>query len=171
LRLRLRSVVLRKRLDDELDVELAFHLEQQIRENLAAGMSPEEARFAARRAIGGIAQIKDQCRETRRVRWITDFMSDMRYVGRSFARTPALAMTIILTLALGIGANTAVFSVVHAVLLQHPPYPNGDRLTELWEATSGQRIPVSWINFQHWRHENHTFEEVAGFETADLTLT
>ena len=169
--LRFRSVVLRKRLDDELDVELAFHLDQQIQENLAAGMSLEKARFAARRAIGGIAQIKDQCRETRRVGWITDFMSDMRYAGRTFARTPAFATTIILTLALGIGANTAVFSVVHAVLLQPPPYPNGERLTEIWEATSGQRIPVSWINFQHWRRENHTFEEMAGFETADLTFT
>ncbi|HXJ41084.1 MAG TPA: ABC transporter permease, partial [Bryobacteraceae bacterium] len=76
-----------------------------------------------------------------------------------------------LTAALGVGANTAVFSVVHAVLLSPPPYPHGERLTEIWEATSGQRIPVSWINFQHWRNENHTFDEMAGFETADLTLT
>jgi predicted permease len=171
LRLRLRSVVFRKRLDDELDIELAFHLEQQIQENLAAGMGLEEARFAARRAMGGVAQIKEKCRETRGVGWIADFMSDIRYARRTVARAPVFATTIILTLALGIGANTAVFSVVRAVLLRPPSYPNGERLTEIWEATSGQRIPVSWNNFQHWRRENHTFEEMAGIETADLTLT
>src|SRR5713226_5563272 len=80
-------------------------------------------------------------------------------------------MAIILTAALGIGVNIAVFSVVDAVLLQPPPYPHGERLTEIWEATSGQRIPVSWTTLQHWRGQSHAFEEMAGFETAELTLT
>jgi putative ABC transport system permease protein len=96
-----------------------------------------------------------------------DVFSGIRIIRQS----PFFSLLIILTAALGIGANTAVFSVVNAVLLQPPPYPHGERLAEVWEATSGQRMPVSWINFQHWRHESHAFEEMAGFETADLTLT
>ncbi len=129
--LRLRSVVLRKRVDDELDIELAFHLEQQIKEYLAAGMSLEEARFAARRAIGGIAQIKDQCRDTRRAGWVTDLVSDMRYAGRTFARARGFAITIILTLALGIGANTAVFNITDALLLRSLPLPDPERLIQI----------------------------------------
>ena len=131
LRLRVRSVVLRERLDDEVDVELSFHLEQQIEENLTAGMSPEEARSAARRAIGGIAQIKDQCRDTRRVGWVTDLVGDVRYAGRTFARTPGLAITIIVILALGIGANTAVFSIIDALLLRSLPLPDPERLIQI----------------------------------------
>lgn len=98
-------------------------------------------------------------------------LHDLRAGLRGIRKSPVFSLVVILTVALGIGVNTAVFSVVHAVLLQPPPYPHGERLTEIWEATSGQRIPVSWINFQHWRHENHTFEEMAGYETADLVLT
>jgi putative ABC transport system permease protein len=99
------------------------------------------------------------------------FLNDLRAGLRSIRKSLGFSLVVILTLALGIGINTAVFSVAHAVLLQPLPYPNGERLVEIWEATSGQRIPVSWINFQRWLGENHTFEEMAGFETADLTLT
>jgi predicted permease len=98
-------------------------------------------------------------------------LHDLRAGLRGIRKSPVFSLVVILTMALGIGVNTAVFSVVHAILLQPPPYPHGERLTEIWEATSGQRIPVSWINFQHWRHENHTFEEMAGYDTANLVLT
>src|SRR5450631_2127670 len=96
---------------------------------------------------------------------------DLRFALRSIGKYPGLALVLIFTLAIGIGANTAIFSVVYAVLLKPPPYPNAQRLVGLTEETAGQTLPVSWINFQHWRRENHTFEEMAGFETADLTLT
>src|SRR5262249_32173646 len=116
IRLRFRSLAFRSKVDEQLDAELAFHLEQQIQENLAAGMDRDAAEHAARRTIGGIAQIKDQCRDTRRVGWVMDLVGDVRFGVRSFAKTPALAITIIGTLALGIGANTAVFSIADALL-------------------------------------------------------
>jgi putative ABC transport system permease protein len=96
---------------------------------------------------------------------------DLRAALRSIRCSPGLSIAIIVTAALGIGANTAVFSVVDAVLLQPPPYPHGERLTEIWEAYSGQRLPVSWTNLQQWRHEAHSFDGMAGFETAEFTLT
>ena len=98
-------------------------------------------------------------------------LHDLRASLRSVRRAPVLSMAIVLTAALGIGVNTAVFSVVDAVLLQPPPYPHGERLTQVWEATSGQRIPVSWTTFQNWRGQNHVFEEMAVFEGAEFTLT
>src|ERR1700722_12285016 len=84
---------------------------------------------------------------------------DLLYGMRGIWRSPAFTAAVVLTLALGIGANTALFSVVHAVLLNPPPYPSGGRLGQLWERTDGQDMPVSWINFQHWHTENHTFED------------
>jgi predicted permease len=128
--LRVRSVACRQRVDEQLDIELTFHLEQQIQENLAAGMSPDEAAFAARRAIGDIAQIKDRCRDTRSVGWITDLLGDIVYACRTFARAPVFAITIAGTLALGIGANTAVFSIADALLLKTLPLPEPDRLVK-----------------------------------------
>jgi len=98
-------------------------------------------------------------------------MRDLRAGFRAVRDAPGFSMVVILTLALGVGVNTAIFSVIYAVLLASPPYPAAERLVELWEKTSGQNIPVSWTNFQHWQAENHTFEDMAGFETADLTLT
>jgi putative ABC transport system permease protein len=101
---------------------------------------------------------------------IETILQDLRSGFRNVRQSPGFSLIVILTLALGIGANTAIFSVVYAVLLRPPSYPAGDRLVELTEATTGQNIPVSWINFEHWRHENHSFEDMAGFETADLTI-
>jgi len=131
LRLRFRSVARRTGVDEQLDAELAFHLDQQIVENLAAGMKAEEAGFAARRVIGGIAQIKDQCRDTRRVGWIMDAASDVRFALHTFARAPAFAATIVGTLALGIGANTAVFSIADALILRTLPLPQPARLVQV----------------------------------------
>jgi putative ABC transport system permease protein len=98
-------------------------------------------------------------------------MRDLIAGFRTLRKAPGFSMVVTLTLALGVGINAAMFSVIYAVLLAPPPYPSAERLVLLWEKTSGQSIPVSWINFQHWRAENHTFEDMAGFETADLTLT
>lgn len=128
-----------------------------MKDNTARGLPPEPARSTVR--------------EARQFPRIETIRQDLRSGLRGIRQSPGFSLVVILTLALGIGANTAIFSVVYAVLLRTPPYPAGERLVELWEATSGQNIPVSWINFQHWRHENHTFEDMAGFETADLTLT
>ncbi len=133
--LRLRSLLRRQRLDAELAAELEFHLERLTDEHLARGMAPRDARHAAMRALGGVEQIKEECRDMRRTRYWENFLQDIRYGWRSLGRNRGLATVAALTLALGIGANTAIFSVIHGVLLQPLPYPQPDRIVSPWQAT------------------------------------
>lgn len=140
LRLRWRSLVSRTRVEHELDVELRFHLDSQVEENLAAGMNPEEARYAALRSIGGLARIGEQCRDMRRVNFIADLAQDFRYAGRMLARSPGFTAIAVLSLALGIGANTSIYSFLEAVLMRSLPLHDPDSLVTLnWHTKSRVR--------------------------------
>jgi len=148
--LRLRSLFRRTQVDQELQQELRDHLEQQIKVNLARGMSSEEARYSALRALGGVTQVEEQCRDTRGVNTIENFLQDLRYGLRQLRRNPGFSILAILCLTLGIGANAAVFSWVEGILFR--PYPavtHQEQLLALTGTARGESEPtgLSWPDF------------------------
>jgi putative ABC transport system permease protein len=172
--LRLRSLLKRGRVEKELSDELRFHLEKLMEENVAKGMTPEEARYAALRALGGLDQIKEECRDMRQVNYIENLIRDLRYGLRMLVRNRGFAAVAIVTLALGIGANTAIFSVVYAVLLKPLPFRSPGQLVVVFEANGQAGIPgegCSYLEFQEWQRQNHVFSGMAGATAHELTLT
>src|SRR5215831_8617527 len=121
IRLRVRSLFRKSRVEQELSNEIRFHLEKLIEENVARGMTPEEARCAAQRQMGGVEQIKQQCRDMRRVSLIENLSQDVRYALRMLAKSPGFTVVVILSLVLGIGTNTAIFSLIDALMLKALP--------------------------------------------------
>jgi putative ABC transport system permease protein len=129
--LRLKSIFRRRWVEDELDEELQFHLERRMEEFVADGLSPEEARFGALRAMGGLDQRKEQIRDARRVRWLTDFADDLRYAIRSLGRSPGLTAFVVVTIALGIGMASGTFSMVDALIFRPYPVPRPGQVLTL----------------------------------------
>jgi predicted permease len=173
LRLRLSALFFRGRADRELDDEIRFHLDSQTAENSALGMPPAEARDAALRALGGVPQIREACRETRGVGLWDGFLGDLRQGLRLLRKNPAYAASAVPVLALGIAASTAIFSAAYAVLLRPLPFPHPERLVRLWETfgNAGNLAPVSYPNFRDWRAWNRTFEGMAVYQEGTAILT
>ena len=134
-RLRLRSILRRTRVEQELDEELQFHLEHKIEEGIANGLSPKEARYAAMRAMDGLEQRKEEMRDMRGIHWLTDFLDDAHYAIRSLQRTPGLAAFVVLTLALGIGMVSGTFSMVDALIFRPYPVPHPSGVVTLVSTT------------------------------------
>jgi predicted permease len=171
-RMRLRSLALRNRVEKDLDRELRFHLEQQLEENLAAGMPPAEARRAALRKLGGVTQIQEECRDMRRTDCIETFWRDLRYALRMLVKSPGFAVVIVLTLALSIGANSAIFSVIDGVLLRPLPYPEANRIVRVFfHSSSFPKFPLNPFDFRDFRRLLRSFDSLAGFTRADLQLS
>jgi hypothetical protein len=132
--LRFRSLFRRDEVEQELDEELQDHIERQTAENVRLGMAPPAARTAALHALGNIAYRKEEVRDTRGMRWIEDLLSDMRFAFRSLRRSRGFSIAVVLTLALGIGANTAMFTLLRGTVLRPLPNRDGDRLVYLRQA-------------------------------------
>jgi predicted permease len=157
----------------EVDEELRFHLDHQIEANLRAGMSREEARRQAAIAFGGVQRTREQCREARPGYWLETFLQDLRYAVRGFRRNPTFSVTVVLTLMLGIGSTTAVFSVVDRILFRSLPYGDADRLVSV-----GLIAPIEPQEFMlggsyyEWQDNQKPFVSLTseiGAEPCDLT--
>lgn len=158
----------RRRVAAQLDDELRFHLERQIAENLAAGMSPEEARHAALRLFGNPALLRDQARAAWSWSWLESLLHDIRYSLRTLRRTPGFTLIAIAVIALGIGANVALFTVVRSVLLKPLPYRDPDRLVSIYEADYGGNhpewspyLPVDAGSMKDWQRAAQSSAQMA----------
>lgn len=169
---RLLALVYRNRLDQELEDEIRAHLELAERDARVAGLSPDDARLRARRAFGGVDQIKEAHRDSRSVRWIERLLYDVRYGLAALARDRAFAAIAIGVLALGIGANAAMFSIVDAILLRPLPFPNPDRIVSVWEAPRpGVTNATTTLDFLDWQRLAHSFDALAAEQSTSAALT
>src|SRR6267142_5402762 len=161
---RIKGMLRRERLDHDRDEELRSHLEMRAADNLAAGMSPEQARHEAQKRFGNTTLLKEDTREMDIVGWLDEAARDFRHALRMLLRNPGFTVVAVLTLALGIGANTAIFSVINSVLLRPLPYHDPGSLVMVWETNSQHPNPhntVSPPNFLDWQSRSTVFSSMA----------
>jgi len=170
---RLGALFRKGRLEQELDEELRSHVERLVEENLRQGMSTEEARHAALRSFGGVEQVKEDYRERRGLPMIETTLQDLHYGVRQLRRNPGFTAVVVLTLALGIGANTAIFSVVNAVFLRPLPYPQSSRLLWIAEANPALKAEIAGGgDYVDWKDYNQTLEQITAYdESGSFNLT
>jgi putative ABC transport system permease protein len=161
-------------MERELDEELRFHLEKETEQNLTRGMNPEEARFAALHSFGGVERVKEESRDVRGVRFLEELWQDVRYGARMLRKSPGFTFAALMTLALGIGANTAIFSVVNVVLLRPLPYLAPERLVFIYDSAPGFNYPkfeLMEAEFLRLRDQARSLEQVSLYTTEMFTLT
>jgi hypothetical protein len=163
MRARLRGLLRKRSVEREMEEELRFHIRMRAEENLRRGMTPDEAERAALNSFGQWARIKENCREFKGGGVLETLLHDVKFGARTLAKNPGFTLAAVLTLALGTGANTAIFGVVNAILLKSLPYQEPDRIVLVWGYTPAQgltRNQVSATDVHDWRRENKVFEDV-----------
>jgi predicted permease len=170
----LRNIVHKDRVEHELTEEVESYLELLVEEKVKAGLRPEEARRAALIEMGGVEQVKEGVREVRMGQTLETMWQDLRYGTRVLLKNPGFTVVAVITLGLGIGANTAIFSVVNAVLLRPLPFENPDQLVMIWQTNPQRGILqglVSPPNLHDWQQQSHTFGQIAAFNPRGFSLT
>ncbi len=171
---RVRGLFRAEAIHQEIDEELQFHIDMRAEENIRRGLAPDAARREAEASFGNKTRIKEQGYEVRGGRWLDTFWQDLRYGFRMLRKNPGFTLVAVLTLALGIGANITIFSVVNSVLLRPLPYADADRLVFLWSESPKQNIrerTSAYANVSDWRDQNKSFEDLAVFDPTSVTLT
>ncbi|HXX23718.1 MAG TPA: ABC transporter permease [Terriglobia bacterium] len=171
---RLWMLLRRGRFDADLDEEMRLHRELREQEEIGGGLKLEEAHYAVSRRFGNLLVLREESRDMWGWTWLEYLVQDIRYGLRQLRRNPGFATVAVLTLALGIGANTAIFSVVNAVLLRPLPYTDAERLValdETGEQQAGMGMSVAYLDFRDWQRENHSFTQLAAFLGDDFILT
>ena len=168
---RLRDLAGPRRLERDLDDELRYHLDMETARNVRRGMPPGDARRLAEREFGSVTRVKEEVRDARGTTVLDDLARDLRFGARSLRRSPGYAAVAAVTLALGIGATTAIFTAVDHVLLRPLPYERPERLVALFERNDkGGRSAVSWPNFRDWRDRTRSVESMAAFRGGEMTV-
>jgi putative ABC transport system permease protein len=171
--LKAKALAMRKRLERDLEEELQFHLAKRSEKNRALGIGAKDAEAAARRRFGNVTLVKEDCRQTWIFSWMETLWQDLRYAARILAKSPGFAAVVIFSLALGIGANTAVFSAMNTVLLQALPYEHPETLATIWttqktDPGSEDLPPIAEVT--DWKKQNHVFADIAGISASDRAM-
>src|SRR6266853_4936775 len=169
-----KSLFRKRVLEAQLDTELHFHIEKLTNDYIALGMTPEEARRKATLEFGGREQIKEELRDVHRVSVVETTIANLKSAFRFLRKSPSFSLTVILTLALGIGANSAVFSAIDAILFKPLPFPNGDQLMRLLQRQPKLKGPntfVAPVRLEEWNHMNSTFQAITGYYSEDDSET
>ena len=169
----------KKELEADIDEELELHLEMRARDFEREGLDPKSAEKKARRRFGDLERhlcemkgIKSEyVRSVERSRYLDDLRQDIGFGFRQLVKRPALPLMIVALVAVGLGVNTAIFSVVKAVILEPLPYESPDQLVMIWDTRQSHQVPVSYLNFQDWRTANESFDDIGVFDYTSFNLT